>query len=87
MNIQLLGKRVLVLKDKPATHSASGLIELVSPDKEERNTGTIVLCGEEANKTMEGKRCLFQKHCGQKFVFEDEEYLCLFQPDLIALLN
>ena len=83
--MELVGSRVLLLKDKPKIQTDSGLY---LPDQvlEERNTGTVVLAGDKVEDRFIGKRVMFNKHTGNVIDYNGVPHTLIFSPDIIAII-
>ncbi|HZS90253.1 MAG TPA: co-chaperone GroES [Chloroflexota bacterium] len=90
-----LGDRILV---KPLSREETTKSGIVLPDtaKERPQQGTVVAVGSGARlksgelrplEVKEGQRVLFAKYSGTEFKIDNEEYLFLREPDVLAVIE
>ncbi len=94
-HLKPLGDRILV---KPLSREETTKSGIVLPDtaKERPQQGTVVAVGSGARfdsgalrplDVQEGQRVLFAKYSGTEFKLDNEEYLFLREPDVLAIVD
>lgn len=80
----LKGNTLLIKRDEPETKTAGGIF---IPDAliSKRNTGTVVMLGDTADKKFKGKHVMFQSVAGEAMDYEGEAHLLIFAIEVIAI--
>ena len=95
INIQPLGKRVLVKADDVEETTSGGLVLPPSASEDQKpETGVVVKLGEgkEDGKDItfpvsEGDRIYFKKYSPDQILIDQEEYLLLDVDDILAVIK
>lgn len=94
MKLKPFGERIVVKQKKEELTTASGIV--LAKQAEKKFEGVIVAAGQGAildNGTVRpmtvkvGDTILFGEYSGQKFKYEDEDYLLMNEKDVIGILN
>ena len=86
MSLTLIGKRCLILPDAPSNTTKGG-IYLPDTVKQKRNTGTIVLIGDEVDKKFDKRKVLYNRLVDVELQYEGLEVSMIFSHDIIAILD
>lgn len=84
--MRLLGSRVLLLCDEPEQTTKGG-IYLPDTVKQKRNTGLVVLIGEDVDIKFDKRRVIFNKLVEVEMEYEGLKVSMLFVHDIIAILD
>ena len=94
MKLKPFGERIVVKQKEEDLTTASGIV--LAKQAEKKFEGVIVAAGQGAildNGTVRamtvkvGDTILFGEYSGQKFTYEDEDYLLMNEKDVIGILN
>ena len=94
MKLKPFGERIVVKQKEEELPTASGIV--LAKQAEKKFEGVIVAAGQGAildNGTVRamtvkvGDTILFGEYSGQKFTYEDEDYLLMNEKDVIGILN
>ena len=94
MKLKPFGERIVVTQKEEELTTASGIV--LAKQAEKKFEGVIVAAGQGAildNGTVRamtvkvGDTILFGEYSGQKFKYEDEDYLLMNEKDVIGILN
>lgn len=94
MKLKPFGERIVVKQKEEELTTASGIV--LAKQAEKKFEGVIVAAGQGAmldNGTVRamtvkvGDTILFGEYSGQKFKYEDEDYLLMNEKDVIGILN
>ena len=94
MKLKPFGERIVVKQKEEELTTASGIV--LAKQAEKKFEGVIVAAGQGAildNGTVSamtvkvGDTILFGEYSGQKFKYEDEDYLLMNEKDVIGILN
>lgn len=94
MKLKPFGERIVVKQKEEELTTASGIV--LAKQAEKKFEGVIVAAGQGAildNGTVRpmtvkvGDTILFGEYSGQKFTYEDEDYLLMNEKDVIGILN
>lgn len=94
MKLKPFGERIVVKQKEEELTTASGIV--LAKQAEKKFEGVIVAAGQGAildNGTVRpmtvkvGDTILFGEYSGQKFNYEDEDYLLMNEKDVIGILN
>lgn len=94
MKLKPFGERIVVKQKEEELTTASGIV--LAKQAEKKFEGVIVAAGQGAildNGTVRpmtvkvGDTILFGEYSGQKFRYEDEDYLLMNEKDVIGILN
>lgn len=94
MKLKPFGERIVVKQTEEELTTASGIV--LAKQAEKKFEGVIVAAGQGAildNGTVRpmtvkvGDTILFGEYSGQKFRYEDEDYLLMNEKDVIGILN
>lgn len=84
--MQLIGSRILILPD-PEHDITKGGIYIPEKVRKPRNTGLVVLIGEEVDPKFDKRRVLFNKLVETELEYEGLKVSMLFVHDIIAILD
>lgn len=95
INIQPLGKRVLVKADDVEETTSGGLVLPPSASEDQKpETGVVVKLGEGKEdgeditfSVSEGDRIYFKKYSPDQILIDEEEYLLLDVDDILAVIK
>lgn len=94
MKLKPFGERIVVKQKEEELTTASGIV--LAKQAEKKFEGVIVAAGQGAildNGTVRamtvkvGDTILFGEYSGQKFTYEDKDYLLMNEKDVIGILN
>lgn len=82
----LLGQRVLIFPDPPSNITKGGIY---IPDnvQQKRNTGIVVLLGQDVDPKFDKRRVLFNKLVETEMEYEGLKVSMCFVHDIIAILD
>jgi len=96
MKFRPLFNKILVIPDKPDTHSKGGLI-IPHHAQEKTNTGTVVAVGEGGWDDNNGERIPISVEIGDKLMFHNKagneveiekvKYLIMIESDIIGVMK
>jgi co-chaperonin GroES (HSP10) len=84
--MQLQGNFALILPDEEHTMTKGG-IYIPETSRKKRNTGMVVLLGEEADPKFDKRRVLYNKLVETDMEFEGLSVALVFCEDIIAILD
>jgi co-chaperonin GroES (HSP10) len=84
--MHLLGFRVIIVPDLPSNKTLGG-IWIPENQQVQRNTGTVVLIGDEVDKKFDKRRVFFNKIAKTEIVHEGIDCVMLYVHDIIAIIE
>ena len=84
MNVQPLGKRLLLEPKADEKETASGLI-LAKDTKEKPMEGTVLVAGPDVEHVKPGYSVIFGKYSGTEISVENKNLIVLDEEDILAI--
>lgn len=84
--MELLGNRILVLREPPIEKTDSGIF-IPEQSQVKRQIGTIVKIGHTVPEHLGGKTILFDPNCGMNIEYKGATHLLIFTPDIRAIIK